>query len=342
MTTDRDGHTTDDQSAGASIVHIHGLGHYHPPNIIDNSFLESLDIGTSDTWIMARVGIRRRHTALPLDYIRETKNADPREAERAATCDGVRMAVSACTMALSRAGIPASAIGLVICGGSAPAYGSPAVASLIAAELGISAPCFDINAACTTFAVHAYAMAAAQTTCGPDFVLSVLPENLTKTVDYRDRNTAVLMGDAATACVFSRRVPGRIVLTNVVIGCDPSRWRKVQIGAAGFLTQDGAAVQSFAVRKTSAMLKMLKAPDDIFVGHQANLRMLDAVCAQQSVPQPRHLHNVDTRGNCGAAGAPSVLSEHWDSLLQARATATVAVVGAGLSWGAFRLRFDPP
>ena len=57
---------------------LHGLGHFHPENVITNQFLEELDIGTTNAWILERVGIRSRRTVLPLDYIRETRNRDPR------------------------------------------------------------------------------------------------------------------------------------------------------------------------------------------------------------------------------------------------------------------------
>ncbi len=62
------------------MLHLHALGHYHPGNVIDNAFLEGLGIDTNDAWIMERVGIRSRHTVLPLDYIRSTRNRDPRAA----------------------------------------------------------------------------------------------------------------------------------------------------------------------------------------------------------------------------------------------------------------------
>ena len=65
-------------------VYLHGVGHFHPENEISNQFLEDLDIGTNDQWIIDRVGIRARRTVLPLDYIRETKNAEPRDAMDAA------------------------------------------------------------------------------------------------------------------------------------------------------------------------------------------------------------------------------------------------------------------
>ena len=61
-------------------IYLHGVGHAHPENEISNQFLEDLDIGTNDQWIIDRVGIRSRRTVLPLDYIRETKNAEPRDA----------------------------------------------------------------------------------------------------------------------------------------------------------------------------------------------------------------------------------------------------------------------
>ena len=64
-------------------LHLHGLGHFHPENRITNAFLESLDIGTSDEWIVERVGIRSRRTVLSLDYIRQTRNCDSRAAHEA-------------------------------------------------------------------------------------------------------------------------------------------------------------------------------------------------------------------------------------------------------------------
>ncbi len=72
-------------------LYLHGLGHFHPENEITNRFLEELDIGTSDQWIMERVGIRSRRTMMPLDYIRETRNKDPRMALEAADYSGAQI-----------------------------------------------------------------------------------------------------------------------------------------------------------------------------------------------------------------------------------------------------------
>ena len=125
-------------------LNLVGLGHFHPENEITNAFLESLDIGTTDEWILDRVGIRSRRTALPLDYIRETKNRDPRRALEAAEYSQAQMGARAARLALDRAGIDAGQIGLVIGGGCAPDTVTPADACNLARELGIESPAFDV------------------------------------------------------------------------------------------------------------------------------------------------------------------------------------------------------
>ena len=96
------------------MLQIHGVGHFHPENVIDNAFLESLDIGTNDEWILERVGIRERRTVLSLDYIRDTRNADPRAAYEASRYTNAQTAARASRMALERAGLEPGDIGMVI------------------------------------------------------------------------------------------------------------------------------------------------------------------------------------------------------------------------------------
>ena len=79
-------------------LYLHGLGHFHPENEITNRFLEELDIGTDDDWILERVGIRSRRTMRPLDYIREARNRDPREALEAAEVSNAQTAAAAAQM----------------------------------------------------------------------------------------------------------------------------------------------------------------------------------------------------------------------------------------------------
>jgi 3-oxoacyl-[acyl-carrier-protein] synthase-3 len=311
------------------------MGHWHPEGCLDNAFLESLDLGTSEAWILQRVGIGSRHTALSLDYIRMTRNQDPREAPSAASCDGIEMAARAATLALARAGLSPRDITLVIAGCSAPAHTAPATASLVAERLGIQAPSFDMNAACSSFVLHASVLASWPTS---GFILSVYPEDLTRTVDYRRRDAAVLMGDGAAACIWSRTEPGPILASQTAFGTDPSGSAKVCIRNGGHLRQDGPAVQAFAVRRSVALVRDLREGDELFVGHQANLRMLQTICDHARISGDRHLWNVDVRGNCGAAGAPSVISEQWQQLLRGAADIVLVQVGAGLCWGAVRLR----
>jgi 3-oxoacyl-[acyl-carrier-protein] synthase-3 len=317
-------------------IFLHGAGHWHPDTRLDNAFLESLDLGTSDAWILQRVGIRTRHTALSLDYIRTTRNRDPREAAFASSCDGVDMAARAATLALGRAGISPDDIGLVIAGASAPGHTAPAIASLIAERLRISAPAFDLNAACSSFVLHASLLASWPST---GFVLTVYPEDLTRTVDYQKRDAAVLMGDGAAACVWSKTERGPVLVTGTSFGTDPTGSSRVGIRNGRHLRQDGAAVQAFAVKRTVALLREMRLDRETFIGHQANLRMLQSVCEHASIPADRHLWNVDRRGNCGAAGAPSVLSENWDRLLCRGGEIVLVQVGAGLSWGGLRMQW---
>src|SRR5689334_13267102 len=136
------------------MLYLHSIGHFHPDNVIDNRFLEGLDIGTSDQWIVERTGIRSRRTVLPLSYILETRNRDPRAADGASLLTNAETGCRAASVALQRAGLKNSDIGLVISGSSSPRTSAPAEACIIANALGIEAPAMDINSACSTFAVQ--------------------------------------------------------------------------------------------------------------------------------------------------------------------------------------------
>jgi len=102
-------------------LHLLGIGHFHPDTEITNRFLEDLGIGTDDEWIVDRVGIHSRRTVLPLDYIRETRNADPRGAVEAALVSNAVLGSRAAEVAITRAGISRDDVGMVISGSSASA-----------------------------------------------------------------------------------------------------------------------------------------------------------------------------------------------------------------------------
>lgn len=323
---------------------LHSLGHFHPENVIDNRFLEELDIGTSDEWILERVGIRQRRTVLPLDYIRQTKNADVRAGQEAALHSNVETARRAALMALERAGIGPADIGMVVAGGCCPEMQIPAEACRIAQALGIEAPAFDLSSACSSFGAQMFALAELGRARG--FVLVVNPENTTRVVDFSDRATAVLWGDGTSAAIVSTDVPARARIVGTSLTSNPSGASAVVIPRFGHFFQEGSQVQRFAIKTTQSCLEAhLPAARAFaerhagrlhFVGHQANLLVLEAVARRAGLAESEHWYNVVDFGNTGAAGAPTVLSQHWNELEDGDAV-ILAVVGSGLSWSSMRI-----
>lgn len=323
-------------------MYLNALGHFHPKNVIDNAFLASLGIDTNDQWITERVGIRSRHTVLPLSYIRDTKNKDPRAALEAAELSNAQTGAEAAKLALQRAGLTPKDIGMVVCGGCSPDECIPAEANRVAEVLGIDAPSLDISSACSSFCAQLHLLDSMRPERLPDYILVVNPENSTRVVDYSDRSTCVLWGDASSAAIISPRHKGPWRLAHTMLRGDPAGADKVKVPRHGFFQQQGAAVQAFAVRRTGEVFQELekaylqanptKSRRSLsFIGHQANLRMLEAVKSRCEIEDARHFFNVDVRGNTGAAGAPSVLSERWGAAELGDAVA-VCVVGSGLTW----------
>ncbi len=325
------------------MLYLHAMGHFHPENIISNQFLEDLDIGTTEEWILERVGIQNRRTILPLDYIRQTKNINPLEAFAVRQYKNAQMGAHAARRALQRAGIKAEDIGLLIAGTSSPDNITPAEAAAIAAELGMEVPCFDLNAACATFGMNINFLLRMQPETLPPYVLVVNVESMTKSLNYADRGNAVLFGDGAVAAVVSAKIPAQAVFVGGGFDGRPSGWTKVGIDWDWKFHQDGHAVQGFAIRTTTDCLKLLqddyaaKAPRFIFIGHQANLLMLKSVCERGGIAPEKHWHNVEQFGNTACCGSPSVLSMQWDNLKPGDNIAMV-MVGAGLSWSYMMLQ----
>jgi 3-oxoacyl-[acyl-carrier-protein] synthase-3 len=327
---------------------LHGLGHFHSEVEITNSFLEDLDIGTSHEWIEERVGIETRRTVMPLDYIRETRNSDPSMALEAALYSHADTGKRAAEMALQRAGIDKDQIGLVIAGSSRPEMSSPADACAIADALDLEVPAFDINSACTSMWAALYMLSMMRPEALPELILLVTPESLTTTVDYSDRSASVLWGDGTTAAVLSTRLPGQAQILGNTMASSPAGRDKVVAPLFGHFDQEGRTVQMFAIKKTLRCFRDLKkafpeVADDLhFIGHQANLRMLETVCQRGGVDDAHHHFNVIEFGNTGAAAAPSVVSMSWDRWQDGDNIAVIGV-GSGLSWSSYLIRFgDQP
>ncbi|MCF6300205.1 MAG: ketoacyl-ACP synthase III [Proteobacteria bacterium] len=323
------------------MLYLHGAGHFHPDNVIDNAFLESLNIDTNDQWIMERVGIASRRTVMDLDYIKQTHNKVI--ADKKITISSAEMGVKAIKMALNRANLTVDDIGMVISATCAPTYSLPANACVIANEAGIDAYGIDITSACSSFVAHMHYLQHMDPEAMPDYVLCVIPESWTTTTDYSDRRTAVLIGDGAAAVVVSKKHFANKTITHTSMTSNPSAWEKVQTKTGGHFYQDGLSVQKFAIKKTIATFRKLEEKSAMalnrhyFISHQANLSMLNSVCKKLQIANDRHLFNVDEYGNCGAAGAPSVLSQSWGRFV-AGDYISLIVVGAGLTWGGMLIK----
>jgi 3-oxoacyl-[acyl-carrier-protein] synthase-3 len=326
---------------------LHGVGHFHPENVIDNAFLESLDIGTSDEWILERVGIRARRTVLPLDYIKKTRNADVRAGQEAALYSNVETGRRAALHALERAGLKPSDIGLVVAGGCTPEMAIPSEACRIAQALGIEAPAYDLNSACSSFGAQLHVLANQLDL--PRFALVVNPENTTRVVNFADRSSAVLWGDGTSAAVVSAEVPSTVRITRTRLASSAAGCALVTIPRFGHFAQEGSAVQRFAIKTTLACLEELLPPAREratktggrvrFIGHQANGLMLESVARRAGIAETEHWSNVADFGNTGASGAPGVLSMHWEEL-QPNDSLVLVVVGSGLTWAALSLEVE--
>jgi 3-oxoacyl-[acyl-carrier-protein] synthase-3 len=325
-------------------LNLLGIGHFNPQNEITNQFLEELDIGTNDEWILERTGIRSRRTALPLEYIRETRNAEPRAALEASEYTMAEMGAKAADMALERAGVTAADVGLLIGGGCSPDTVSPAEACNIGRVLGVQAASLDVSSACSSFIAGVYMLSMMDPAKLPEVVLLVCAEAMTRTVDYSDRSAAVLWGDGSLAAVISTKAKGRAELIGQTLRSDPQGADKVVVPRLGHFAQEGRTVQTFGIRKTSDLY--LKHREEYaeesralhFIGHQANLRMLESICRRCDIPENRHHSNCEFLGNTGGASSGSVISQSWEKWT-ARDDISVVGVGAGLTWGSYLMRF---
>ena len=149
--------------------------------------------------------------------------------------------------------------GLSYRGVASPATLTPAEAATVAAELGIYVPCFDLNSACTTFGMQLHFLSWMTADALPPFVLTVQPEGVTRAIDYSDRSSAVLFGDATTAAVVSTSVKARVTLVESNCGTKASSLGEGDsTQRRGHFRQDGHAVQGFAIRRMTESLQDMK------------------------------------------------------------------------------------
>jgi 3-oxoacyl-[acyl-carrier-protein] synthase-3 len=325
-------------------VGIAGLGMYVPARVMTNHDLERL-VDTSDDWIVTRTGIRERRIA----------------AEDQATSD---LALPAAREALEVAGVRAdSDLDLIIvatCTGDMASF--PATASLLQEQLGARrAAAFDVAAVCSGF-VYALEVGAQFVATGAyENVLVVGAETMSKVLDWSDRTTCILFGDGAGAAVLRACADGEGILGSV-LGSDGSGACLLNVPAGGsrlpltpalieqkqqYVMMKGAEVFRFAVEimgeaAVQALDKagLTPADVDLFIPHQANIRIIDAAARRLNLPREKVFVNVDRYGNTSAASVPMALYEAWRENRIRRGSVVVTVgFGAGLTWGANVIRW---
>jgi 3-oxoacyl-[acyl-carrier-protein] synthase-3 len=342
-------------AVSATGVLVAGWGHALPVRRVTNDDLaQTLD--TSDEWIVDRTGIRERRVS-------------------GAGESTAPLALSASRAALDRAGLAAADVDVVVVATSTPERLIPATAAIVAAELGITAGAFDLNAACAGFV---YGLTTTAALIGQGMARTALvvgADTLTRFTDPDDRATAVLFGDAAGALVLAGTgtstpaAPGPGPAPPGLVACDlvgdPGGIDLLVVPAGGsarpatadtvagrehYLQMDGREVFRRAVRAVAASVDRTLAragcnADDVtwFVPHQANARIVDAVLPRVGIPPERTVSNVDRFGNTSAASIPLALAEEADGERLADGDLVLLCgFGAGLTVGTALWRWGTP
>ncbi|MFP5343051.1 MAG: beta-ketoacyl-ACP synthase III [Candidatus Limnocylindria bacterium] len=318
-------------------AHITGWGRYVPSQVLTNADLERM-VDTNDEWIVARTGIRERRVAA----------ADETTAS---------MGAVAALRAIHTAGIDPDDIDIIILATLTPDYWMPSTAALVKEAIGNhKAAAMDVSAACSGF-VYAYATAQAYITSGmARHVLVIGAELLTRFLDYTDRSTCILFGDGAGAVVLSAsEAPGGGL--GIELTTEPQGAYMIWLPAGGaksppsaetiargehYIRMEGRETYRFATRTmaTTALESVRKAglaPSDIalFIPHQANVRIVEAVAKGLDLPMDRMYVNLDRYGNTSAASVPIALAEAVaEGRLGIGDHVTIVAFGAGFTSGA--------
>jgi 3-oxoacyl-[acyl-carrier-protein] synthase-3 len=321
---------------------IAGIGRSIPAKVVTNRDLEGL-VDTTDEWIRTRTGIRERRVA----------------PDGVATSD---MAVEAAVEALADAGIEAADVDLIIVGTASPDMLFPATACLVQDRIGARrAGAFDLSAACSSWAYGVAMGHAAVASGGAQTVLVIGSETLSRIVDWTDRSTCVLFGDAAAAVVLRPCPPDEGFLA-FHLGADGAGGPWISLPAGGsrlpasaatvagkghFIQMNGREVYKFAVRAIPRAIEQVAAAAgvavddfDLFIPHQANVRIIEAAAERLGQPMDRFFVNVERYGNTSSASVPVALYEAVEQG-RVRPGDLVAFVafGGGLTWGAAALRW---
>ena len=321
-------------------VSITGLGCHVPERVLTNDELSSI-VDTSDEWIMARTGIRERRIAAPEEALTD-------------------IALPAARAALEQAALDAKDIDLLVCATVTPDMMFPTASALLADELGAPvAAAYDLLAGCTGF-VYALAQAYGMIAAGlAERALVVGGDVLSKILDWTDRSTLVLFGDGAGAVVLEKVDRGGFL--GFELGADggggihlslpgSGSRRVTDASANGYVHMNGREVFKFATRVlVSSAQALLDECDvtvedvDVYVPHQANVRIMDHAVKKLGIPRDRMVVNVDRYGNTSSGSIPLALADAAaDGRLADGELVLMTGMGAGLTWGSALLEWTEP
>ncbi len=322
---------------------IIGTGSYLPERVLTNQDLERM-VETSDEWIVSRTGMKERRIARDDEF----------------TSD---MGYQAALKALESAAVVPEDLDLILFATITPDFAFPSTACLIQARLkAVHAAALDIQAACTGY-VYALALAKAFVEAGIyKNVLVIASEKLSAIVNYKDRNTCVLFGDGASACVVSSQGAGLLV-RDVCLGADGELAELLIMPAGGsrqpasaetvcaqlhYLHMEGKEVFKHAVRRMEMASKMcldrlgLKEEEiSWLIPHQANIRIIEAMAKRFQVPFERVFLTIHKYGNTSASSVGIALDELMrEKELKKGENLLLMAFGAGLTWGASVLSWE--
>ncbi|WP_457574965.1 beta-ketoacyl-ACP synthase III [Desulfolithobacter sp.] len=312
-----------------------GTGSCLPERVVTNTDLENL-VETSDEWITTRTGIRTRRIA-----------GDGEE--------NYRLAATAARRALEMAKVSPEELDLVVVATLTPHMMMPSSACFVQAEIGaVNAFAYDLNAACSGF-LYGLDLVDSYISRRPDMkILLIGSETLSARVNWEDRNTCILFGDGAGACVLTGREQGGVVASRLL--SDGRLWKLLYMDSPEsrnpairqpdrkgcYIQMSGRDVFKYAVRAmeeavTRLFLETGTSIDqvDLMIPHQANIRILGKLMERLGVPDEKLYINVDKYGNTSAASIPIALDEaNRKGILSRGQRILFCSFGGGFTWGA--------
>ena len=298
-------------------VRIAGIGTSLPEKIVTNHDLAQ-NMDTSDEWIRERSGIGERRVGGLTSA----------------------MAIEAGAAAIKDAGLVPDDIGFITLATSTPDHTFPGTATKVAAGLGIQCGAMDLNVACAGFPyayVSTYGMML--TPGGPERSLVIGSDAMSTIVDWTDRGTAILFGDGAGAAVLERHEQGRLLGQDFAVNGDLKSILYCDLGDT--IKMEGREVFKRAVRAVTKSVETaldqagLTAADiDVVLPHQANIRIVDAICQRLGIPMEKTHNVLEHTGNTSAASIPLAMAAANDAgALVPGATVLMTGFGAGMAWG---------